>query len=1017
MALMRNAESAELLNGRRARLGGLVSVVLSVAGVACLIAYLAADHDTPGGAAALAAGWIAVLVVVGVCGVHLIRGRTWAQRTLMVFWLAMLAGGVLFLLARLLGETLGAQSELLPISPEGLAGILVAGGSLAVWTLVTAGRGRLRYASVAAVTIAAAVTLTIVVNMIAQRDYYRRSIESLGRYSISKRTERILGGLGEPLRLTCVYTGTKDAQKGEKYSARVWELLQDMGAKARKLGEQVDLANVTSDAQRARIDRRLGAKQRGGETAKHEEFLQAFTASAVDLSRRLNAEKSRWDKLPGKSYLSQWPIAPAVVSRNMDQLAKRLDQRRAALQGELARTGMRNYPALTDPTRLDLKDVVDTLVSYRGLLGRIGALPGEVAANRAKVLAAVDRSTGAVAAMAAAVGKESDPPPSDPAKVLGAFVKAASQASGEALKAAEALKNVAGKDNVALVINSADWLVVSEGQRFGLDKFFGQMSGGIRNLGIRVGQIAKTYTPENQAKVIATLRKTIPKYQATFADTKTRAQKAISALSEIDKPTEAICASAASGKLFAEIVTDAKRLLERADKLPELKADTLTEDLREDNIVIAEAGGKTEVIGFEEVWPLRQRPMFGAAASSGAQARTFNGDSVIASRILSMTQESFATVLVAYVRPPAPTPQMRMFGQVAPDPRSLFTEIRKRLEAANFKVRDWEITQPYSEQGAAEATSEAAETTARPRILLVLPPLGTVPMSGRQIDNLRSEIDSGTPAVFVMIPRAGGWGLPPDLKLTEYLRGNWGIDVMNQYVIVPAVPDETDPSQLRLQDQLLQWLPLSNFSDHPIGKSLQAQRLLWQALGTCPLQETAIVPEGVGIEPLLTIGHEQRGIFATARIRELAQEFYAGQAGVIRPDFSAEPQSDLRPPLDLAVAASRVEDKAAGRKPSRVVVLTVGISLMDAYLERRVEARSDRGTISLTDRPTMNADLVVNSAYWLIGLEDRIAAGPAQVKPVNIQAYSRTLLLVVFAIGLPLVVLVAGGCVMLVRSR
>ena len=90
---------------------------------------------------------------------------------------------------------------------------------------------------------------------------------------------------------------------------------------------------------------------------------------------------------------------------------------------------------------------------------------------------------------------------------------------------------------------------------------------------------------------------------------------------------------------------------------------------------------------------------------------------------------------------------------------------------------------------------------------------------------------------------------------------------------------------------------------------------------------------------------------------------------------------------------------------------------MDAYLERRVEARSDRGTISLTDRPTMNADLVVNSAYWLIGLEDRIAAGPAQVKPVNIQAYSRTLLLVVFAIGLPLVVLVAGGCVMLVRSR
>ena len=74
--------------------------------------------------------------------------------------------------------------------------------------------------------------------------------------------------------------------------------------------------------------------------------------------------------------------------------------------------------------------------------------------------------------------------------------------------------------------------------------------------------------------------------------------------------------------------------------------------------------------------------------------------------------------------------------------------------------------------------------------------------------------------------------------------------------------------------------------------------------------------------------------------------------------------------------------------------------------------------MTLTDPPRANADLVVNSVYWLIGKDIYIALGPAQIKPVAmIPETTLNVLWALCVIGLPVVVLALGGTVLLFRSR
>ncbi len=271
--------------------------------------------------------------------------------------------------------------------------------------------------------------------------------------------------------------------------------------------------------------------------------------------------------------------------------------------------------------------------------------------------------------------------------------------------------------------------------------------------------------------------------------------------------------------------------------------------------------------------------------------------------------------------------------------------------------------------------------------------------------------------------------LSPTYGFADYLRRTWGIDVKTDFLVIPALADETQPGLFRIAPARFNYIPLNTFTSHPIGKPLQAQRVLWSALA--PILATDPAPAGVHITPVLQVPASWQSTWATRRLEDLQVQLES-QGAYVRPDYQA---GDIAPPFAVAVAATRsgVARPAAATTtattasmpqsspvaaPARIVAMALGGGLVDGYLDRRVGQLDARNTLVLADPPRSNADVVINSVYWLTGREALISAGPAQVKPVAmIPTATMNLLRAIYLIGLPLGVVLAGAAVLLARRR
>jgi len=1006
-----NSESDEMLHRRWTMPTGGASLVMAVVAIALLTARIPDD----GGHISASMVWFAVALALaagtGVCGICLMQQRIWAQRAMLIFFLVVTVAAILTGTSALVWtqwwratavESLGDIG-----APALVIGVFIV-GALMSSMLIAAARSRLRYASIVSLSVAAAVALTAIVNVISQRDYYRMSTESLGRYSISERTEKILTDLQEPVRLTCVYTSAGEDRKGADFRPRVWELLEDLAAKARKLGKYIEIASVTTHAERKLEDTRLGAAQRGRRGAPHEKFVRDFQTAAGPLAEQLKSDRRKWQELGKESYLAQWPV-PAQLAVRMEHLAEGFDRTRIMIRSELDNESIRNYPALIGPARSILKSTLDSLKSYRATLAAIRQVYQGAAKNRTQTLEAVARSVRGIAELSAIVGKISDPAPPDPTTVIKAFIQGAAKAAEDTYKATAALEGLAGADHATLVVNSSHWVIEANNNRVPLSEFFGKMSKSILLLARRNQQIIQISTARYKSEEILRLRKQLATMRLEFSMARAAAEKALGILVAPDAKSGKIMRDASSEELFEPLIARIQALLEQAEDLPKLKETSLAKDLAGDNIVIVETGDKTEVVGFDDVWPLGMR-----TDSQGRPRRVFNGDSAIASRICSMTNEPFATVVFAHVQP-LPTPEMVRKKQVFASPVIQYKLLRARLEDSNFDVRDWELTRPLNEAFETPTTMPAAENA----ILIVLPSNKQAEITGARLANLKREIDKGTPAVFLTESQIKPSGsIPYDKEVTKYLAAEWGVAVMSDFVIIPAVRDQVDPTRFKIDNLRNRSMPQNNFSPHIIGKGLKGQRLLWRALSTCPVKKIDPPPAtGLTVTGLLTVPEDQTATWATSRFFELQAQYRTSEGSFIRPDFTAKSKPDIQPPFDLAMTAVREGNPAAKQKPNRIVVLGVGASLVDSYMGTGVEVHATNRTTSLADPPAMDADLVVNSLLWLGGKQDRIAAGPAVSKPIDVQPNTRNLLMAACEIGLPLLVLAAGGCVMLLRKR
>ncbi|MCK4602618.1 MAG: hypothetical protein KAU28_09140, partial [Phycisphaerae bacterium] len=528
----------------------------------------------------------------------------------------------------------------------------------------------------------------LVINMIAQKEenYIRKDVELLGRYGLSDRTKKIASSVSSPIRVTCVYTAT-DEQTGSLYRPRLLEMLTEM----REQNRNIEIINTTNDTGKAELVGRL-RRRLGGQAPKHVALLDEFERQVKPLARIFGEQEQTYRALAGKSYLDVWGLTPELarlfggLARDLEGIGEKVSR--------ATRAGLADYAALTDELKDKLESTRQSLENVTGLLERIGKLPEAVSRNRKDVLKSIDEALEAVRSMAKVVGSPDDPTPGSPAAVLKKFIAATDKARAKATAAADALDGIAGRDGANLVRNSRYMQVSTAGMNLPLSDFYRVLAAGRLEAQKKDAQgFLDNATSEAQLKLIKELRTGGADLVELFEYAKQIAAPAMEKLVEVDETTRDILSRSADGKLLAPMLAPIAELLNEAGKLPELKSSALSSDIAEDNVVVIEAGGKVEVVRFEDVWPPKVESLGALDTDKDKDTkRIFNGGPAISSRILKMTHEPFGTVLIAYFEPTVPPQMARMMPRDAVNIGAL-NALRRRLQEANFRVDQWNLAE------------------------------------------------------------------------------------------------------------------------------------------------------------------------------------------------------------------------------------------------------------------------------------------------------------------------------------
>ena len=302
---------------------------------------------------------------------------------------------------------------------------------------------------------------------------------------------------------------------------------------------------------------------------------------------------------------------------------------------------------------------------------------------------------------------------------------------------------------------------------------------------------------------------------------------------------------------------------------------------------------------------------------------------------------------------------------------------------------------------------------------------------------VRKVIASGTPAIFLAgyFPpeRWGQFSVPGYYGFSDYLRNDWAIDVKTSLRVVRAEPDPLNPGKYELPVLGWTFMPLSCFTDHPVGKCLKARRLYWY--NVCPIVRNPNSKAKVEIKEIMTVPAGTKGIWATAHPDELVQRMYLGESSGIVPSVD---KGDKLPPLVLAAEAVKTifSQEAAGRdghksttqpaststaprpRKARIIVLGVGNSYIDGFITTRVPRLAGGETLISEPPPTCDIDLLVNSVLHLIGKDEYIGAGPTIIQPISeIAPYTMTKIKILFGLAWPALFFIIGLAVMFVRRR
>lgn len=866
-----------------------------------------------------------------------------------------------------------------------------------------------------------AAVLLVAVNWFASIKYLRKDVASFGNFGLSERTKNVLAAGDAPIEVSMVYMPDEENPRQQEYMDRLTDYLDEM----RRYAPRVKVDPVLTDSQRERLVARISTTF-GSEADRHKVALEAFTALSAELQEDLRRNLAAAQALMADDrWLGAFPIFASVV-QTLREDAESLRKADESLKELAPVTGIPRYGDAVGKARQVLGEVKNHIKAVEDGLTRLAQLADEASKPDSTYLAMLKQVAGEtkslIGSIRAAVGADGDPMPKDPAAALKAFA----DRGVEVGKSLEAI--VRRVDEFArrfpMVTQHADWAAQVQ-----LGPLVTRME--VADVLLQAGQtLSKTrlvILGMIDAGDRAQLERALKDVRSNCAILEKNAEicdELLTALAEdltkIDDGSRALLESARSKSLFPGRTEAIAELTGKFDELPELKLAAAADQLKEPNILVIETGGKIRVLGFSEVWPVRES-IAGPTARNEDVPRTFNGDSAISSAVLAMTREKpFATVVLVAFEPPAP-PQRNQFmppPQQSWIPSSQLSELRKRLEAANFKIVDWNMaTTP-------DAPAQEPDTRS---IYVCLPPPPPQPpnpfgqsqppdqvFGEKQRKQIKDLLDADATVLFLATWefRSGGmFGGPPTTPPYGYgplLESDWGITVESDIRITWVDPDRSKDNSFFVVQRRFPHMPALGFTDHAIGAPLVGTRCL--ITDTCPLALKSPPPEGVTHEPVLVIPNTQNYIGAS--IGELMQIIDMVNDPDRQGSITLVPPPPGGPFCTMAAARRTAEGKSRGR----VLVIGFGSSVRDDYLSQPVIGDGDQ--LRLEPPPTENVDLMVNALYWLGDQAQFIARGPVPVPRIaQIDSSElRGLRVFVWAVW-PALVFAPGIVLWLVRRR
>jgi hypothetical protein len=838
-----------------------------------------------------------------------------------------------------------------------------------------------------AVAILAAALTVAAVNWIASLKSYRKDLADSGNYGLSERTRHVFAERQVPdVAISMLYAPDEENETQRDHIAR----LRDYFDELTRFDENVAVTHVATDSQRERLVARISTTF-GSEADEHQAVLKEYDALEQELKSALESKLgAAREILAARGWLADFPVFASIINT----LEKDLESLNKAREGINELTSPDGIPRFGDAAR-KAGETIDAIKGHLEAvdqrLGDLAGLADETAAADSRHLVMLrdvaQQARQIVASLRETIGAKNDPMPDNPAAALKAFADRSVDVDNK-------LKSLVSRVDAfaqafPMVTQHPDWAAsVQIGPlmtRMDVADVLQQAGQSLGKTRLVLLGVIDTGDAQQLAQAVREARETAAVFEQN-ADVCEKLLTDLAAnLARVDDASKALMAAAAGEGMFGELASGIGALSTKIEALPELKLASAADELKEPNIVVVEANDKIRVLGYDDVFPIRES-VTGQAAADDEVSRTFNGDSAISSAVLAMTSSGpFATIVLTAFEPPAP-PQQNQFmppPQQSWVPSTRLSKLRARLESANFKVIDWNLattpTPPPPEEGTGP-------------IYVVLPPPPPSPpnpfgggpapdqiFGDKQRAAIQQRIEDGASLLFLAtweVRSAGFFGGPPTTPPYGYaplLESEWGIRVDNSRRITWVVPYRRKENSFQVDPRRFMHMPANGFSSQPIGKPLRGTRML--ITDACPLGRTAERPEGVTLDPILEIPDAET--YCGASLQELLQIIQRVEDPSTEGVITMVPPP-ARGPFTVAMAAERKKEDG---EPVRMVVLGFGASVRDDYLTQPVLAAGE--ALRLDPPPTENVDFMLNARYWLDHRPELIGRGPVPVPRIG----------------------------------